>query len=182
MTTLPSWCSCDTVRPSGASAASTPGAPTSHSRPTVNGGRRPSGGRSPLAVLARVHEPAGAGQETCRLAGLGDHAEVRDDLIEWDYGEYEGRTTADIRLERPGLVAVGRGPAGRRDGRPGRCSGRSGDRRGSGLAGSGRDVCPRAHPASADRALARPGGRCGAVVCTGPRDNLDASAMSARRG
>jgi broad specificity phosphatase PhoE len=38
--------------------------------------------------------------ETCRLAGL-DGA-VREELREWDYGEYEGRTTIDIRTERPG--------------------------------------------------------------------------------
>ncbi len=40
--------------------------------------------------------------ETCRLAGLGDAARVLDDLGEWDYGDYEGRRTADIREERPG--------------------------------------------------------------------------------
>jgi probable phosphoglycerate mutase len=40
--------------------------------------------------------------ETCRLAGLGEVAEIRDDLAEWDYGEYEGRTTEDILAERPG--------------------------------------------------------------------------------
>jgi broad specificity phosphatase PhoE len=40
--------------------------------------------------------------ETCRVAGFGDVAEVRDDLKEWDYGEYEGRKTLDIRKERPG--------------------------------------------------------------------------------
>jgi broad specificity phosphatase PhoE len=39
--------------------------------------------------------------ETCRLAGMGDAAVVRDELREWDYGEYEGRTTNDIRQERP---------------------------------------------------------------------------------
>jgi broad specificity phosphatase PhoE len=39
--------------------------------------------------------------ETCRLAGLGDHVEVTDDLLEWDYGEYEGITTATIRETRP---------------------------------------------------------------------------------
>ena len=40
--------------------------------------------------------------ETCRLAGFGDEAQVRDDLVEWDYGAYEGRTTNEIREERPG--------------------------------------------------------------------------------
>lgn len=40
--------------------------------------------------------------ETCRSAGLGDVAQIRQDLREWDYGEYEGRTTPDIRSERPG--------------------------------------------------------------------------------
>jgi broad specificity phosphatase PhoE len=38
--------------------------------------------------------------ETCRLAGLGDQVELTDDLLEWDYGEYEGITTAEIRRER----------------------------------------------------------------------------------
>ena len=39
--------------------------------------------------------------ETCRLAGFGDVAQARAELAEWDYGEYDGRTTADIRAERP---------------------------------------------------------------------------------
>ncbi len=39
--------------------------------------------------------------DTCRLAGLGAGAEVRQDLTEWDYGRYEGRTTADIQAEVP---------------------------------------------------------------------------------
>jgi probable phosphoglycerate mutase len=40
--------------------------------------------------------------ETCRLARLHSPAEIRDDLVEWDYGTYEGRTTAEIHTERPG--------------------------------------------------------------------------------
>ena len=40
--------------------------------------------------------------ETCRLAGPAEHAEISDDLMEWDYGEYEGRRTADIREDVPG--------------------------------------------------------------------------------
>jgi broad specificity phosphatase PhoE len=39
--------------------------------------------------------------ETCRLAGFGDVAQAWTELAEWDYGEYDGRTTADIRAERP---------------------------------------------------------------------------------
>jgi broad specificity phosphatase PhoE len=39
--------------------------------------------------------------ETCRLAGVGERAELTDDLLEWDYGEYEGITTAEIREGRP---------------------------------------------------------------------------------
>ena len=40
--------------------------------------------------------------ETCRRAGLLDRAEITDDAAEWDYGVYEGRTTAEIREEQPG--------------------------------------------------------------------------------
>lgn len=38
--------------------------------------------------------------ETCTLAGYGGEAIVCEDLREWDYGHYEGRTTADIRTEQ----------------------------------------------------------------------------------
>jgi broad specificity phosphatase PhoE len=38
---------------------------------------------------------------TCELAGFGDRAEIDRDLVEWDYGEYEGRRTPDIHKERP---------------------------------------------------------------------------------
>ena len=38
---------------------------------------------------------------TCELAGFGAVAEVDRDLVEWNYGEYEGRRTADIQRERP---------------------------------------------------------------------------------
>ena len=40
--------------------------------------------------------------DSCRLAGLGEAAEPRDELLEWDYGDYEGRTTPEIRDGRPG--------------------------------------------------------------------------------
>ena len=38
---------------------------------------------------------------TCELAGFGSAAEVDRDLMEWNYGAYEGRTSADIHAERP---------------------------------------------------------------------------------
>jgi broad specificity phosphatase PhoE len=56
-------------------------------------------GRSFSLVLT---SPLVRAAETCRLAGLGDVAEVHDRLREWDYGDYEGRTTAAIREEVPG--------------------------------------------------------------------------------
>lgn len=46
--------------------------------------------------------PLSRAAETCDLAGFGGRAEVDEDLVEWDYGDYEGRTTTDIREERPG--------------------------------------------------------------------------------
>jgi broad specificity phosphatase PhoE len=45
--------------------------------------------------------PLSRASETCRLAGLGEGAQVRDELLEWDYGEYEGITTQQIRETRP---------------------------------------------------------------------------------
>ncbi|MBI3819851.1 MAG: histidine phosphatase family protein [Planctomycetes bacterium] len=39
--------------------------------------------------------------KTCELAGLGGQAIVEQDLVEWDYGEYEGVRTSDIRKARP---------------------------------------------------------------------------------
>lgn len=40
--------------------------------------------------------------ETCRIAGFAAEAELRGDLVEWDYGAHDGRTTAEIRTEDPG--------------------------------------------------------------------------------
>jgi probable phosphoglycerate mutase len=59
-----------------------------------------------------LSSPAIRAQRTCALAGLGGSAQVEPDLAEWDYGEYEGRTSADIRRERPGWSVF-------RDGCPG---------------------------------------------------------------
>ncbi|HEY9131797.1 MAG TPA: histidine phosphatase family protein [Dyella sp.] len=45
--------------------------------------------------------PMGRAIATCREAGLGDDASIEPDLHEWNYGDYEGRTTADIRQSVP---------------------------------------------------------------------------------
>jgi probable phosphoglycerate mutase len=52
--------------------------------------------------FARVFtSPLQRAKRTCELAGFGQRAEVDPDLIEWDYGEYEGLRTADILAKRP---------------------------------------------------------------------------------
>ena len=63
-------------------------------------GRRLSG--RPFALV--LSSPLARAVETCRLAGYGDVAKLTDDLMEWDYGDYEGRRTADIQQERPGWL------------------------------------------------------------------------------
>ena len=46
--------------------------------------------------------PLGRARETCRIAGYGHEAVEDPDLLEWDYGDYEGVTTAEIRTTVPG--------------------------------------------------------------------------------
>ena len=46
--------------------------------------------------------PLQRARRTCELAGFGAQAQLEPELMEWDYGDYEGRTTPDIQRERPG--------------------------------------------------------------------------------
>ena len=62
--------------------------------------------------------PRTRARRTAELAGFTDY-EVSDDLQEWNYGDYEGRTSADIRKDHHGLAAVVQRRPWRRDGRPG---------------------------------------------------------------
>jgi broad specificity phosphatase PhoE len=61
---------------------------------------RPRIGDHPFAAV--LVSPLSRARETAELAGLGEHAQLRDDLVEWDYGDYEGITTPEIREHRPG--------------------------------------------------------------------------------
>ena len=56
--------------------------------------------------------PLQRARRTCELAGLGATAEVEPGLAEWDYGDYEGKRSTDIRKEHPGWSVF-------RDGCPG---------------------------------------------------------------
>lgn len=48
-----------------------------------------------------VTSPLQRAKRTCELAGFGGMAAIDPDLVEWNYGEYEGVTTAEIRKRRP---------------------------------------------------------------------------------
>jgi len=54
-----------------------------------------------LAFAGVLTSPLQRAVRTCELAGFGSAAQVEPDLIEWNYGAYEGLTSADIHAERP---------------------------------------------------------------------------------
>jgi broad specificity phosphatase PhoE len=56
--------------------------------------------RRPFALV--LTSPLQRARDTCRLAGYGGQAIIDDDLREWDYGAYEGRSSTDIQQDRPG--------------------------------------------------------------------------------
>jgi len=60
--------------------------------------------RDALAELRFVKvfsSPLRRARRTCELAGFGSRVEVVRNLVEWDYGDYEGRRSGEIRMERP---------------------------------------------------------------------------------
>jgi len=54
-----------------------------------------------MTFAAVFTSPLKRASHTCKLAGFGAQAEVDRSLLEWDYGQYEGRRTVDIHKERP---------------------------------------------------------------------------------
>ncbi len=79
-------------------------------------------GRAQAAAVARklsghdfamvLASPLSRALDTAHLAGFGHRVEPADDLMEWDYGEAEGRTTPEIRQEHPGWSIWRDGPKG----------------------------------------------------------------------
>jgi broad specificity phosphatase PhoE len=59
-----------------------------------------------------LSSPLGRARKTCELARLGERAEIDRDLMEWNYGEYEGLTTNQIRARRPGWMLFNDGCPG----------------------------------------------------------------------
>ena len=55
-----------------------------------------------LSFVQVLTSPLQRAQRTAQLAGFDDCAQPDPDLMEWDYGTYEGRRTAEIQAERPG--------------------------------------------------------------------------------
>jgi broad specificity phosphatase PhoE len=62
----------------------------------------------PFALV--LSSPLSRALDTARLAGFADRVRTDDDLLEWDYGADEGRTTLEIRVDRPGWAIWDEGP------------------------------------------------------------------------
>ncbi len=54
-----------------------------------------------LELASVLTSPLERARQTCELAGFGPIAQIDPDLVEWDYGAYEGKTPKEIRSQRP---------------------------------------------------------------------------------
>jgi broad specificity phosphatase PhoE len=74
--------------------------------PLTDAGRQAAAALAPRLASRRfalvLCSPLSRARETAALAGFADVAQYRDELMEYDYGDYEGLTTAEIRARRPG--------------------------------------------------------------------------------
>lgn len=72
---------------------------------TAEGERKAEGLAAPLRAwqfALVLSSPLQRALETCRLAGYGAKAQLRPELVEWDYGRYEGLTSRQIAEQNPG--------------------------------------------------------------------------------
>lgn len=76
--------------------------------PLTENGRAAARGLAPLAAKASfalvLTSPLHRARETCALAGLGGEAEIDANLLEWNYGEYEGLTSTEIHARASGWM------------------------------------------------------------------------------
>ena len=76
--------------------------------PLTENGRAAARGLAPLAAKASfalvLTSPLHRARETCALAGLGGQAEIDANLLEWNYGEYEGLTPKEIHARASGWM------------------------------------------------------------------------------
>ena len=84
--------------------------------PLTENGRDAARRLAPLLAKATfalvLTSPLHRARETCELAGLGEQAEVDADLIEWNYGDYEGLTPKQIQAKAPGWMLFSDGCPG----------------------------------------------------------------------
>jgi probable phosphoglycerate mutase len=84
--------------------------------PLTENGRAMPGLLAPIlakVTFARIFtSPLQRAHQTCELAGLGERAEIDHELVEWNYGDYEGLTSKEIDAKAPGWMIF-------RDGCPG---------------------------------------------------------------
>jgi probable phosphoglycerate mutase len=79
---------------------------TGHTDVPLNAAGRAAAGRLPARLagwsfVAVWCSPLQRARETCEIAGFAAQAQIRPELIEWDYGAYEGVTTKEIQAGRP---------------------------------------------------------------------------------
>ena len=76
--------------------------------PLTENGRRVAQLLQPVlskeAFALVLTSPLQRARQTCALAGLGEYAEIDRDLMEWNYGDYEGLTPDEIHAKRPGWM------------------------------------------------------------------------------
>ena len=84
--------------------------------PLTENGRKKAKLLQPLLMTQSfglvLTSPLQRAKETCTLSGLGEQAEVEPNLMEWNYGDYEGLTSAQIHVTAPGWIVFNAGAPG----------------------------------------------------------------------